>query len=69
MDHLMERIGFIGGARGCPDAAGLARSGGTLALLYGGVVAFGVAASEVTGATGAPYRWDAARKREKAQQQ
>ncbi|EOD39651.1 hypothetical protein EMIHUDRAFT_200217 [Emiliania huxleyi CCMP1516] len=67
--RLMERIGFIGGARGCPNAAGLARSGGTLALLYGGVVAFGIAASEVTGATGAPYRWDAARNREKAQQQ
>jgi len=46
---LVERIGFIGGVRGCPDAASLLRSGSVLVLLYAGTVAMGVGASELVG--------------------
>jgi antibiotic biosynthesis monooxygenase (ABM) superfamily enzyme len=52
---LVERIGFIGGAQGCPDARGLARGGGMLLLLYCAVVGIGVAASGVSGRNGLPY--------------
>ena len=44
---LVERIGFIGGAKGCPDAVSLARSGSVVLMLYATAVALGVAASGV----------------------
>ena len=59
--QLVERIGFIGGEKGCPNAKGLARSGAVLVMLYGGVVALALAASETTGRKGLPYRWDQGR--------
>lgn len=42
---LVERIGFIGGRRGCPEGANLARGGGMLVACYAGVVGAGVVAS------------------------
>ena len=44
---LVERIGFIGGAKGCPDAVSLAHSGSVVLMLYATAVAVGLAASEV----------------------
>jgi antibiotic biosynthesis monooxygenase (ABM) superfamily enzyme len=60
---LVERIGFIGGARGCPDVPTLARSGGVLLFIYGSVVALAFAASETFGSQGKPYNWDQSRSR------
>jgi hypothetical protein len=52
---LVERIGFIGGAGGCPDTGALARSGGVLLLLYGGLIVGAIATSEAFGLQGLPY--------------
>ena len=49
---LMERIGFIGGARGCPDAVSLARSGSVLLLVYALAVGVGIGVSEQFGQLG-----------------
>ena len=44
-----EGIGFIGGSRGCPDPASLARATGKLLLLYGGLVVVGLGLSAAVG--------------------
>lgn len=46
---LSERVGFIGGHRGCPDPAALARASGSLLLVYGGLVVVGLGVSAAVG--------------------
>ena len=46
---LSERVGFIGGHRGCPDPAALARASGALLLVYGGLVIVGLGVSAAAG--------------------
>eukprot|EP00321_Phaeocystis_globosa_P002491 CAMPEP_0118846454 /NCGR_PEP_ID=MMETSP1162-20130426/92454_1 /TAXON_ID=33656 /ORGANISM="Phaeocystis Sp, Strain CCMP2710" /LENGTH=97 /DNA_ID=CAMNT_0006778631 /DNA_START=1 /DNA_END=290 /DNA_ORIENTATION=+ len=42
---LSERVGFIGGHRGCPAPAALARASASLLLVYGGLVVVGMGVS------------------------
>ena len=46
---LSERVGFIGGHRGCPAPAALARASASLLLIYGGLVVVGMGVSAAVG--------------------